>query len=224
VNLKELIFGGKVAGVDNDNRDYPGSVQSWLPVKNIMHGVVITRDNRFVKIIETMPVNFRLKTQSEQRTVIQYFASWLKLAPDNIQIRVVTQRLDVDGYIAKMREYLGAEDNDNCRAMIEDNITEVSRIAENEVTTHRFFIVFEAQRQARANTVRAIADKLNEEADTARRYLELCGLEVLQPEYMDNTVLELLYQLMNKRTSRRVPLPDGVFDMVTDVHGVYGDG
>jgi hypothetical protein len=83
---------------------------------------------------------------------------------------------------------------------------------------------YEQQRPARNNTVRAIADKLNEEADTARRYLELCGLEVLQPEYMDDAALELLYQVINKRTSRRVPLPDGVFDMVTDVHGVYGSG
>jgi type IV secretory pathway VirB4 component len=226
VNLKELIFGGRVTDVDGDIGNYPGSVQSWLPVKNIAHGVVITKDNRFVKIIETMPVNFRLKTQSEQRTVIQYFASWLKIAPDNIQIRVLTQKLDVDGYVAKMKEYLNAEDNENCRAMIENNISEVSRIAESEVTTHRFFIVFEyePQRPTRNNTVRAIADKLNEEADTARRYLELCGLEVLQPEYMDNASLELLYQIMNKRAYRRVPLPDGVFDMVTDVHGVYGAG
>jgi hypothetical protein len=224
--LKELIFGGRVAGVDGDSNDYPGSVQGWLPIKNIAHGIVITKDDCFVKIIETMPVNFRLTTQSEQRTVIQYFASWLKIAPDNVQIRVVTQRLDVEGYITKMKAYLDAEGDENCRAMIEDNISEVSHIAENEVTTHRFFIVFEYEpgRPARNNTVRAIADKLNEEADTARRYLELCGLEILQPEYMDNAVLEILYQVINKRTSRRVPLPGGVFDMVTDVHGVYGGG
>jgi hypothetical protein len=202
-----------------------GGVQSWLPIKNIINGVVVTKDNRFVKILETLPVNFRLKTQSEQRSVIQYFASWLKISPDNIQIRVVTQKLDVEGYVSKMKAYLDAEDDESCRAMIEDNISEVSRIADSEVTTHRFFIVFEYEphMKARNNTVKAIAERLNEEADTARRYLELCGLEIVEPEYADNAALETLYKVICKNAARRAPLPPGVFDMVTQVHGVYGE-
>ena len=31
----------------------------------------------------------------------------------------------------------------------------------------------------------------------------------------------LLYEIINKRTSQRVKLPEGVFDMTTAVHGVY---
>jgi hypothetical protein len=42
------------------------------------------------------------------------------------------------------------------------------------------------------------------------------------PEYSDNAALEILYELLNKRTSRRAGLPEGVFDMMTSVHGVYG--
>lgn len=42
--------------------------------------------------------------------------------------------------------------------------------------------------------------------------------------YADNTVLELLYELINKKTSRRVKLPEGVFDMTTAVHGLYETG
>ena len=33
--------------------------------------------------------------------------------------------------------------------------------------------------------------------------------------------LKLLYEIINKRTSRRVQLPEGVFDMTTAVHGVF---
>jgi len=108
--------------------------------------------------------------------------------------------------------------------MIEDNINMVSDVAAHEVTTHRFFVIFqyEPHMKARGNTVKAIAERLNEEAETARRYLDLCGLEVLEPEYSDNSVLELLYETINKNTARRVKLPDGVFDMLTPVHGIYG--
>ena len=225
MGLKELIFNGKIAGLDSSGKDYTGSVQEWLPIKNIIDGVVVTKDGRFVKIVETMPVNFHLKTPTEQQTIIYYFASYLKIAPRNLQIRVVTQRLDLEGYVRKMGDYRDAEDNRRCRDMIEDNIEEITYIAANEVTTHRFFIVFEydPSMKARNNTVRAIARRLNEEADVARRYLDLCGLEILDPDYMDNNVLELLYETINKMSSRRVRLPEGVFDMVTPIHGVYGD-
>ena len=116
-----------------------------------------------------------------------------------------------------------AEDNEKCRAFIDDNINEVSFVAENDVTTHRFFIAFqyEPQMKARANTIKGIAERMNTEADTARRYLELCELEVIEPEYTDNAALQILYEMINKSTSRRVRLPSGVFDIVTAVHGVW---
>ena len=75
--------------------------------------------------------------------------------------------------------------------------------------------------KAKRNTVNAIIQRLNEEADTARRYLDMCELEVLAPRYADNFVLKLLYEIINKQTSRRVKLPEGVFDMTTAVHGIY---
>ena len=52
-------------------------------------------------------------------------------------------------------------------------------------------------------------------------YLDVCELEVLEPRYSDNFVLKLLYEILSKKTSQRVRLPDGVFDMTTAVHGIY---
>ena len=75
--------------------------------------------------------------------------------------------------------------------------------------------------RAKRNTVQYIVERLNEEADTARRYLDTCELEVLEPQYVDNFTLRLLYEILNKQTSQRVPLPEGVFDMATFVHGIY---
>ena len=75
--------------------------------------------------------------------------------------------------------------------------------------------------RARRNTAQHIIERLNEEADTAKRYLDICELEVLEPRYSDDFVLKLLYEIINKQTSRRVTLPEGVFDMTTAVHGIY---
>ena len=56
MNLKDLIFGGGVKS-GGDGGTYRDSIQAWLPIKNIIGGVVITKDGRFVKILELLPVN-----------------------------------------------------------------------------------------------------------------------------------------------------------------------
>lgn len=222
MSMKDLIFGGTVksAGTDGAYRD---SIQAWLPIKNIIGGVVITKDNRFVKILEVLPVNIYLKSPNDRQNIISAYASYLRIAPNNIQLEVRTLPTDMAEYIERMRQYAEAEENPACREMIEDNINEIGLGIANNAIRHRFFLIFqyEAQMKARRNTVRDIIQRLNEEADTARRYLDVCELEVLEPRYSDDFTLKLLYEIINKQTSRRVKLPEGVFDMTTTVHGIY---
>ena len=222
MTIKELIFGGAVrsAGADSVYRD---SIQAWLPVKNIVGGVVVTKDNRFIKILEVLPVNIYLKSPSDRQNIITSFASYLKIAPDTMQFQARTLPADTADYVRQMEEYAKNEENEFCREMIEDNIREIGQGIASEAIRHRFFLIFqyEPRMRAKRNTVKAIVERLNEEADTARRYLDACEVEVVEPRFSDNFVLKLLYEIINKKTSQRVPLPDGVFDMTTAIHGIY---
>ena len=222
MGLKELLFGAPARAAGSGTA-LPDSIQAWLPIKNIIGGVVITKDNRFIKILEVLPVNIYLISPADRRAIIESYASYLKIAPSSMAVEVRTLTADTSGYIERMRRYAEAEDYENCREMIEDNIREIGEGIASDALWHRFFIIFEYEMQMKAkrNTVRGIVDRLNEEADTARRYLDICELEVLEPRYMDNFMLKLLYEIINKKTSQRVPLPDGVFDMTTAIHGIY---
>ena len=223
MSMKETIFGGGVQNVAGADSSYRDSIQAWLPVKNIIGGVIITKDNRFIKVLEVLPVNIYLKSPSDRQNIIAAFAAWLKIAPNSLQIEARTLPADTADYVRQMEEYAKAEENDFCREMIEDNIREIGEGIASEAIRHRFFLIFqyETRMRARRNTVRGIVERLNEEADTARRYLDVCELEVLEPRYSDNFTLKVLYEIINKKTSQRVTLPDGVFDMTTAVHGIY---
>lgn len=70
-------------------------------------------------------------------------------------------------------------------------------------------------------SVAAIIQQLNEETDTARRYLGVYEIEVVEPWYIDDFILKLLYEIINKCISRQAKLPEGVFDMTAAVHGIY---
>lgn len=222
MNVKELIFGGgiKAAGASGAYHD---SIQAWLPIKNIIGGVVITKDNRFIKILEILPVNIYLKSPIDRQNIVDAYAAYLKIAPDSMQLQSRTLPADTADYVQQLEKCAEREENTFCREMIEDNIREIGKGIASEASRHRFFLIFqyEARMRAKRNTVHAMVDRLNEEADTARRYLDICELEVLEPRYADNFVLKLLYEIINKSTSQRVRLPEGVFDMTTAVHGVY---
>ena len=215
MNLKDLFFGGGVKS-GGDGGTYRDSIQAWLPIKNIIGGVVITKDGRFVKILELLPVNSYLKSPNDRQNIISSFAAYLKMVARTLPA-------DTQAYVEQMQRYAEKEDNEACREMIEDNIQEIGNGIASDAMRHRFFLVFqyEASMRAKRNTVDSIIQRLNEEADTARRYLDVCELEVLEPQYSDNFVLKLLYEILSKKTSQRVRLPDGVFDMTTAVHGIY---
>ena len=221
MNVKELIFGGAVKAAGGGA--WRDSIQAWLPIKNIVNGVVVTRDNRFVKILEVLPVNIYLKSPNDRQNIISNYAAWLKIAPDNIQLEARTLPADTAAYVDRMKDYAEHEDNESCREMIEDNIAEIGEGVASDAIRHRFFLIFqyETAMKAKRNTTAGIIQRLNEEADTARRYLDLCELEVLEPRFSDDFVLKLLYEIINKRTSQRVKLPEGVFDMTTAVHGIF---
>ena len=42
MSMKETIFGGGVQNVAGADSSYRDSIQAWLPVKNIIGGVIIT--------------------------------------------------------------------------------------------------------------------------------------------------------------------------------------
>ncbi len=103
--------------------------------------------------------------------------------------------------------------------MVADNIAEIEYLADREALTRRFFIAiqYEPRMKVRGNTVDGIIQRLNDEANTARNYLDLCGLETLQPEYSDIFLAETLYGLLNRRTSGIAKLPLQVFSMVGEI-------
>ena len=221
MDLKQLLFGQPKASVSMPAQ-VSGSTEEWLPVADISHGIIALKDGRFIKIIEILPVNFLLKTPAEKASIIYYYASYLKIAPDNLQICVLTKRADMSAYAARMRGYQNSEPNALCRELNEDNIREVEYLAENEALQKRILLVYQLEpgMKLREESIEAIGERMLEEEEKARNYLDMCGLEVPRPEYADNFQLQILYELLNPRTSQENPLPLTAFDAATPLAGV----
>ena len=52
-------------------------VADYLPISRIENGVIYTKDHRYVKVVEVIPINFLLRSARELRSIIYSFFSYL---------------------------------------------------------------------------------------------------------------------------------------------------
>ena len=116
---------------------------SYIPLKQVKNGIIQTSDNRFVKIVEVLPINFLLRSSSEQRSIILSFMSYLKIAPPNIQLKVLSRKADIQEYIDKIDEEAEKETDERCKILQEDYAELIKSLGMKEAITRRFFLIFE---------------------------------------------------------------------------------
>lgn len=79
--------------------------EDFVPVKDIRNGIIETEDGRYIRVLEVEPINFLLRSTSEQKNIVASFASWMKISPIKIQIKVLTKKADIGKHL-NMKEGL----------------------------------------------------------------------------------------------------------------------
>ena len=85
------------------------TIEDYLPIEKIAHGVIYTTDGRYVKILEVEPINFLLRSAREQMGIIYSFISYLKISPVKLQIKMISKRADINQHLEKSRQELENE-------------------------------------------------------------------------------------------------------------------
>lgn len=203
---------------------YDNSTQKWLPIQNIQNGIVILKDGRYIKVVEVLPVNFYLKSEVEQENIIYYYASYLKIAPDNMQIRVSTESANIAGYLKRHEIYAENEQNEAAEAMIYNEMEFVKSLSDNVAIKKRFFIVFEYTGKGFGSQNGSFADvqrQLADEVYKAQRYLSQCELGIIDISD-DGQLIDLFYSLINKQSAKFVKPGNFVGGMFDEVHTFEG--
>lgn len=189
---------------------------SYLPIRKIENGIIYTKDHRFVKIIEVVPINFLLRSAREQRSIIYSFVSYLKISPVKLQFKVLTRRADINRHLETIREEIKNETDERCIALQKDYENLIRRIGSKEAITRRFFIVFEYEPFSanRGNEESEAVSALATAVRTAKTYLQRCGNELLIPDNEDEMATEVFYNILNRRTSVIKPLSVRVNEVI----------
>ena len=218
---KELVRSGRIKENEEEKKRKPESgkvkkekepepdllpitwASSYLPIRQIKNGIILTSDHRYVKLIEILPINFLLRSSSEQRGIMMSFMSYLKIAPVKMQFKVISKKADITEYIEQIKEEAAEESDERVRLLQEDYAGLIETLGRKEAVTRRFFLIFEYQsyNNNKNPAERDMILYMRSVMQTAKKYLSQCGNVVLEHENDTRFLVDVLYQILNRRTS-----------------------
>ena len=184
-------------------------------MKDIRNGIVELTDGRYIKILEVEPINFLLRSVREQKGIIYSFASWLKICPVKIQIKVLTKKADISKHLNAIERDMERERDSKCRELQQDYYNLIKTIGSREAITRRFLVIFEYEPtfNNRKSNYAEVVSTLETAARTAKQYFLHCDNVVITHENENEFLLDVLYTIYNRETCEAVPASKRIQDL-----------
>ena len=191
------------------------TTEELIPVKDIRNGIVELTDGRYIKILEVEPINFLLRSVREQKSIIHGFASWLKISPVKIQIKVLTKKADISKHLNAIERDMDRESDPKCRELQQDYYNLIKTIGSREAITRRFLVIFEYEPtfNNRKSDYAEVVSTLETAARTAKQYFLHCDNVVITHDNENEFLLDVLYTIFNRETCEAVPVSKRIQDL-----------
>ena len=182
--------------------------QSFINIRDVSDGVIITTDDRYIRIIEIIPTNFFNKDALEQERIVYQFAQYLSHAPRTMQIKVMSVPETAEDYLKILLSYKNLPNaTKETRDMVDDLAKEIKDTVEiYKLTGNRFFVIYEFEEFQMApdfDYVRKVL--LGHEFSLAECMLK-CGCKVVSPRLTDNKYINtVLYEYILMHFDRLAP-------------------
>lgn len=160
------------------------SFQYWTNIKEINDGNVVLNNDKKIKILKVLPINFNLKSELEQKAILNSYKLFLKNLNSEIQIIVSSKKTDVSAHLDKVFQI--TKENPQILEMSKDYIDLVNSLVEQKGTiTKDFYIVL------------PFSNNINNDVLKITESLMLCGNDV--EDCKKDEIISLLKNFLNKR-------------------------
>lgn len=116
--------------------------QQFLEIEQIREGIVLLKDKTLRGVLMVSSLNFALKSEEEQNAIIYQFQEFLNSLDFSCQILVQTRRLNITGYLDKLKELEEKQENELLKIQTKGYREFVaSMIKEGVIMTKNFYVV-----------------------------------------------------------------------------------
>jgi len=125
------------------------STQQFLEIDQIREGVIILKNKAMRVVMMVSSLNFALKSDEEQSSIIYQFQSFLNSLDFTCQIIIQSRRLNITGYLDQIKEIENKQTNEllktqtaEYRQFIEDIITGAPPAGKyGEIMSKSFYVI-----------------------------------------------------------------------------------
>lgn len=175
--------------------------QHYVPVKDIVNGILINDKDKFVKVMEVLPVPFDFKKVADQNKITEAFKMVLKIAPENLHFKAMSIHTDLSHQINSLKANIASESDPNCKKMANESLQRLYE-AQSYGITKRFFLSFQYDKSSGFNnrTLPDIIHNIQNEAFYLKNALNGCGNEVVEwkQESENFELAKIFYTIYNR--------------------------
>lgn len=119
-----------------------GVSQQFLPVAEIKEGVMLLKNGGLRGVLMVSSINFALKSSDEQQAIIYQFQNFLNSLDFTAQILVQSRRVNMTGYLEKLKKIEARQANDLIKAQTADYRRFINDILERgDIMSKSFYVV-----------------------------------------------------------------------------------
>ncbi len=195
------------------------ATQEFVPIKEIRDGVIVLKDGSLRSIIMTSSLNFALKSQDEQTSIIFQFQNFLNSLNFSIQIFIESRKLNIRPYIALLEQTEKEQTIDLMKIQTHEYIEFIKNFTDNSnIMSKSFFVVIpftpailQAKKgfgnfMKKKRTEGEMAEEaghdfeehrtqLEQRVDVVEQGLVRCGIRIVQ--LGTEELIELFYKIFN---------------------------
>lgn len=118
------------------------ATQDFVPIKEIRDGVVILKDGGMRAVVMASSLNFSLKSNDEQNSIIFQFQNFINSLDFSVQIFVQSKKLDIRPYISLLEEKYKEQTTELMKIQTREYIEFVKAfVDDHEIMSKSFFVV-----------------------------------------------------------------------------------
>ncbi len=204
--------------------------QDFVPIKEIRQSTVVLKDGSLRGVVMASSINFALKSNEEQQSVMYQFQNFLNSLDFSVQIFIQSRRLDIRPYIALLEGRLKEQVGDLLKIQTREYIEFIKNFTENSnIMTKTFFVVvpytppvlnsktgpgsfLSKQKQSSASNAEMKLEQFEEHRSQLEQRISVveqglvrCGIRTIQ--LGTEEVVELFYKIFNPGdTEKPIPL------------------
>ena len=195
--MKRFIYIGKRKRGERMHK----SIKTWFDIKNIEKGIIELKDGRLCKVVEVYPINFSLKSLSEQESILYGYKNFLNTCDFNMQILVYSKKSNLDTHINKIEENIKLEKDEKLVRLMKGYIDMIKNETLKSALTKRFFIIVSSGEYGKKILKEKAILELNEKVVKIKNSLLKCGNLIKEFDKNNDQLVDIIYAYMNPITS-----------------------